>query len=317
MKIQELRNLYFIKILKHINKVNSELSLYNQSSEQRGGSSLASIEPKLGPPQLIFTQHNKSAIDSILILKGKIEKLKINEQKINEEKNKLEELYNSLSKLNTSNKDNIQSSDKQIINLKNEIVMITNHISELEKINLTLNSEKELLKLENIRINEEQNEQNELNTRLQTDNQKISDQVRELNSNIEKISKESITSLFTRSKELIEFYYFSSIDIKNKTDEIVKEIRQLGKEPKQPKQPEMPEDLKQIYETFIGESYKAASDIQNDYDINFFDKKLRELQDLLNIKISQAKEINEKLYLQYEVYLTEKDTLLATLTNSL
>jgi len=38
MEIQRLKNLYLNKILKHINKVNNELKLYNQCKEQTGGS---------------------------------------------------------------------------------------------------------------------------------------------------------------------------------------------------------------------------------------------------------------------------------------
>jgi hypothetical protein len=77
MEIQELRNLYLNKIIKHINKVNNELTIYNQSNVQSGGSSLATLNHDLGQPQLNFTKHNKSAVDSLLILKTKIEQLKI------------------------------------------------------------------------------------------------------------------------------------------------------------------------------------------------------------------------------------------------
>ena len=322
MEIQELRNLYLNKIIKHINKVNNELTIYNQSNVQRGGSSLASIEPTLGPLQLRFTPHNKSAIDSILKLKTKIEELKINEQKLNGEKLKLEELNkklnDSLSNLNSSNVATVELSRvenqrmlEEIRNLKDEIRLKEIRILELENINLTLNSEKELLRLENSKMIEEHTKSNKI---LQTDNQKILAQVRELNSNIEKISKESITSLFTRSKELIEFYFFSSMDVVNKILELIKEIKQLGK---QPKQPEIPANLKEIYDNFIKESYDAALTTETQYDINSFNDKLSELQGLLNNKIRQAKKINDELHLQYEKYLTEKDTFLAELTQSL
>lgn len=44
MEIQRLKNLYLNKILKHINKVNNELQLYNQCKEQIGGSDEVSID---------------------------------------------------------------------------------------------------------------------------------------------------------------------------------------------------------------------------------------------------------------------------------
>jgi hypothetical protein len=319
MEIQELRNLYLNKILKHINKVNSKLSLYNQSSEQYGGSSLASIDPKLGQPQLMFTRHNKSAIDSLLELKTKIEELKINEQRLNDEKLKLEklnkELNDRLSELTNSNVATAELSLvenqrmlEEISKLKNEIRLKENRILELEKINLTLNLDKESLTLENNRMIEEYDKSN---TKLQTDNKEMSDQVGKLNSNIEKISKESITTLFTRSKELIQFYYDSSIDVRDKTLELINEIRQLGKAPTS--KPNIP-DLEQIYQKLSDDSYNEALATETNYNILTFDKDLNNLKDLLNTKISQAKEINNKLHLQYEKYLTEKDTFLAELT---
>jgi chromosome segregation ATPase len=44
MEIQRLKNLYLNKILKHINKVNNELKLYNQCKEQTGGSDEVSVD---------------------------------------------------------------------------------------------------------------------------------------------------------------------------------------------------------------------------------------------------------------------------------
>jgi DNA repair exonuclease SbcCD ATPase subunit len=317
MEIQELRNLYLNKILKHINKVNSELTIYNQSNVQRGGSSLASIEPTLDPLQLRFTPHNKSAIDSILKLKTKIEELKINEQKLNGEKLKLEELNkklnDSLSELNISNLSSLGLSvtqKEEIEKLKQDIMNKKSIILELQKNNSELTARIKLLSDKNDII---EKENTQLNTELENA-KKMSEKVQELNSNIKKISKESITSLFTRSKELIQFYYNSSIDVRDKTLELIKEIRQLGK---QPKQPEIPANLKDIYDKFIKESYDAALTTETQYDINSFNDKLSELQGLLNNKIIQAKNINDELHLQYEKYLTEKDTFLAELTQSL
>jgi hypothetical protein len=322
MEIQQLRNLYLNKIIKHINKLNSELSLYNQSSEQYGGSSLASIDPTLGQPQLMFTRHNKSAIDSLLKLKTKIEELKINEQRLNDEKLKLEklnkELNDRLSELTNSNVATVASAElslvenqrmlEEIRKLKDEIRLKENRILELENINSTLNLDKELLTLKNNRMIEEYDKSN---TKLQTDNKEMSDQVGKLNSNIEKISKESITTLFTRSKELIQFYYNSSIDVRDKTLELIKEIRQLGKAPTS--EPNIP-DLKQIYQKLSDDSHNEALAKETNYNILTFDKDLNDLKVLLNTKISQAKKINNELHSQYEIYLTEKDRLITELT---
>ena len=313
MEIQELRNLYLNKIIKHINKINSELSLYNQSSEQYGGSSLTSLNYELSPPQLRFTQHNKSAVDSLLILKTKIEQLKISEERLNKEKLELEglnkELNDRLINLNSSNVATAELSFVENQRMLEEIRLKENRISELQKTNSELTARIGLLSDKNNKVEEKNTE---LNRELEKA-KKMSEKVQELNSNIEKISKESITSLFTRSKELIEFYYHSSIDVRDKTLELIKEIRQLDKEPKQPTIP----NLEQIYTDYIRASYNASFDIETKYNISTFDEDLNKLKVLLNTKISQAKEINNELHLQYEKYLTEKDTILAKLTQSL
>jgi hypothetical protein len=303
MEIQELRNLYLNKIITHINKVNNELTIYNQSNVQIGGSSLADLKPILGQPQLKFTPHNKSSIDSIISLKGNIEQLKKNEQKLNDEKLQLEKLYKILEESLNSSKLSSNNQKQEIEKLKQDISKKEYIISELQITKSELTASIKLLSEKNT----------ELNRELENA-KKMSEKVIELNSNIEKISKESIKSLFIRSKELIEFYYHSSNDVKGKILELIEEIKNLGKEPKKAY---LEQNLQQIYTTYIIESYEASSNTENQYNISTFDTDLNKLQVLLNTMISQAKEINNKLHLQYEEYLTEKDTILAELTKNL
>jgi len=310
MEIQELRNLYLNKIITHINKVNNELTIYNQSNVQIGGSSLADLKPILGQPQLKFTPHNKSSIDSIISLKGNIEQLKKNEQKLNDEKLKLEKLYKILDESLNSSKLLSNNQNQENENLKQDISKKESIILELQKTNSELTARIGLLSDNNNKVEEKNTE---LNRELEKA-KKMSEKVQELNTNIEKISKESIKSLYSRSKELIEFYYYSSIDVKRKILELIEEIKQLGK--KSISEPNIPE-LDIIYLNFITESHKEAFTAESSYDIKSFDNQLNKLQGLLNSKISQAKTINDKLHLQYEEYLTEKDTILAKLTKNL
>jgi DNA repair exonuclease SbcCD ATPase subunit len=298
MEIQELRNLYLNKIIKHINKVNNELTIYNQSNVQSGGSSLASLNYDLDRPQLKFTQHNKSAVNSLLILKTKIEELKMNEQR-------LEELNGKLRKLNGSNDETLQLSLGEKARMKQEIEELKKNINKIE-------DENSRIKAENSRMIEEHTRSNGI---LQTGNQAILAEVKELNDSIERISKESIVSLYSRNKELIQFYYESSIDVRAKTLELIEEIRQLGKQPNIPDIPDI-RDLEQIYKQFIQESYDAASTTETEYDINSFNDKLSKLKVLLDTKISQAKGTNDKLHAEYNKYLDEKDRILAELTQS-
>jgi len=234
----------------------------------------------------------------------------LHEQKLNDEKLKLEKLYKILDESLNSSKLLSNNQNQENENLKQDISKKESIILELQKTNSELTARIGLLSDNNNKVEEKNTE---LNRELEKA-KKMSEKVQELNTNIEKISKESIKSLYSRSKELIEFYYYSSIDVKRKILELIEEIKQLGK--KSISEPNIPE-LDIIYLNFITESHKEAFTAESSYDIKSFDNQLNKLQGLLNSKISQAKTINDKLHLQYEEYLTEKDTILAKLTKNL
>jgi hypothetical protein len=113
MEIEQLRNLYLKKILKHINKVNGELTLFNQSKEYTGGSNATD------PVATVATDTQKSLVEitnntlKFAAYDTKpfeiIKKLKL---ELDAQKNNATELTKSTGELNTQ----IQTILKETIN---------------------------------------------------------------------------------------------------------------------------------------------------------------------------------------------------------
>jgi len=243
MEIQELRNLYLNKIIKHINKVNNELTIYNQSNVQSGGMNLAPFIPNRHTRNNDHIDNAAASInrlrDEISRLKSlqtdhdskniEIERLKNHIKEIQEEKKQLQknietltinkqklenqllistdykkQLEASLVDLNAQLITSIQKIDE--LNIK--LVQLEDKLRNLQTENKTLKSEIQKLKL----INEEKNNKND----------ELITQVRELTSNIITIGNAS-------KDKLVDYYVYSIEIIKNHINQTLIEINRLKK----------------------------------------------------------------------------------------
>ena len=135
MQDQQIRNMYLNKIIKHINKVNNELNLYNKSSiNQRGGST--SIRPNL-----VFTKHNDGLIDKIIKFTQDKKKLENDIRQCQNEKINLETENNKLTaknkRLNDVYKQLIKEKSKlenDVSQLKEEVIYLKNQLQQLNTI---------------------------------------------------------------------------------------------------------------------------------------------------------------------------------------
>jgi hypothetical protein len=233
MEIQELRNLYLNKIIKHINKVNNELTIYNQSNVQSGGMNIAPFIPTRHTRNNDHIDNTAASInrlrDEISRLKSlqtdhdskniEIERLKNHIEEIKKEKKQLQENIETL----TINKEKLKNqleeslvdleaqlitSLKKIDELNKKLVQLEDKLRNLQTENETLKSEIQKLKL----INEEKNNKND----------ELITQVRELTSNIITIGNAS-------KNNLVDYYVYSIEIIKNHINQTLIEINRLKK----------------------------------------------------------------------------------------
>ena len=328
MEIEQLRNLYLNKIIKHINKVNSELSLYNQSSVQSGGAS-ASMSPTLEPPQLNHTIHNSSNIQAIIILKQKIDAIAREKIELEEKNSALEErnqeLLNLQSQKNTDSGGEITRLRGEITRLiaeidrsKQEIIILKAEIDtskpEIDRSKAEIDTSKAEFDRLNINLTQA-NSINELNSRK---NNELKSEVDKLNSNIVEISINSITSLYNNNKNLISSYLGNSNHIYNMGTEIIKDIRSINSGYPEPTTfNKKYEESIIYYQEIINESLKASQELIRDFNTSGFkENELQKLKEYLNSQVVKAKQIDDVLFEEYKKLVIEKDKRIPILTSS-
>ena len=296
MEIEQLRNLYLNKIIKHINKVNSELSLYNQSSVQSGGAS-ASMSPTLDPPQLNRTIHNSSNIQEIIILKQRTDAIAREKRELEERNRQLEEKNQELQNLQSQHNTDSEEITRLIAEISILKAKIGSSKAEIDRLNINLT---------------EANSTNELNSR---NNNELISELNKLNSNIVEISKESITSLYNNNKNLISSYLGNSNHIYNMGKELINDIQSINND--YPEPTTFNKKYEENYKKIINESFTESQALISNFNTSGFNEiKLQDLKEYLNSQVGKAKQIDDKLFEEYKKLVIEKDNLIPILTSS-
>jgi chromosome segregation ATPase len=181
MTDHQIQHLYLNKIIKHINKANDELRLYNKSFVNQYGGSTSQIQQR---PELKLTIHNDKVIDKII--------------EFSKEKKQLQTQFdtctrdvNNLTQLNINLTEQIDELNKQIDELNKKIDALTNQLTRSPPLGPTTP----------IVINNNHNELDKLRQELRAANKELKNTKTELKTKEEKLQN-THEELKTKTTEL-------------------------------------------------------------------------------------------------------------------
>ena len=202
MEIQQLKNLYLNKILKHINKVNNELKLYNQCKEQTGGSDSTFDDTSNLNIQLVTVLNNNvSKLRSLNVEKKQIiDTLKL---ELVEKSTKLEQVEKELE----STRRDLEATKKELeANRGSNIdkhAQLNAQVTELNTLVLNLNIEIDKLNSEIGKLNSEIGKLTNQVTKLTKSNEYKDAKLVELGNAKSQLDSQILTILKARIEDII------------------------------------------------------------------------------------------------------------------